>query len=637
MIMRRSKEGDNRRLKPQQESTTTSMASAQCQKIVFAPSGVQKISSVEKENNKNSRNNAIDPRIGLFDLSKELSMLNIWIEKCPYSIHDVRKFYQKVHIPAMHSFPPKLYQMLRTINGNDVCVDCMLNSDNASHDKPVSWANTRFGTLICNECAFDYFSTGHETSVLSLELSYWTLPDVLLMFEGGNGRLIEELFEKKKRNFLARSKTNLANTFRRSSNDSSENTSSGRDKTKVLSKDDIFSFRKLKPLLGSNGHGTDKLSERYETKPAKDYELSLVKRVAEVCSLYSKCDVTYDCILEQRENRGNIGTFKNQLPTAVEVYPTVPVDEEDNSKRSRRYQKRRSLSSSDLLADMQKVDHEERQNLSRSLLETKLSQKYLGNDTPDAPTTRRGSLFSYYLADDDVDLQKLLKHKPDANDKSGNERSKKSEEERKRSSQKDRLRSSGSRRKDLTRHHSNSSSRKLKDPEGTRAHVSASLERSNSRKNHRDPTLKSSLKNGEILRSNDDEITTAVSLRSSSKNGKILRKSSSKRTVSRDDESVLAVLHRPPSIRLSRSHDKESKDEIVEAIEKNSNRTDKNSLKPPVNENLTLVCARDKTLAKLTERGIDPPEEGDKIENTLILSGNNIDSVVIVQERGIDP
>ena len=138
-----------------------SMASEH-QKIVFAPPSDKKISTIEKENNKNSRNNAIDTRIGLFDLSKELSSLNIWIEKCPYSIYDVRKFYQKVHIPAMHSFPPKLYQMLRTINGNDVCMDCMLNSDNISQPKPVSWANTRFGTLICNECAFEYFSTGHE-------------------------------------------------------------------------------------------------------------------------------------------------------------------------------------------------------------------------------------------------------------------------------------------------------------------------------------------------------------------------------------------------------------------------------------------------------------------------------------------
>ncbi len=470
------------------------------------------------------------------------------------------------------------------------------------------------------------------------------------MFEGGNGRLIEELFEKKKRNFLSRSKTNLANTFRRSSNDSSENASAGRDKTKVLSKDDTFSFRKLKPLLGSNGHGIDKLSERYETKHAKDYELSLVKRVAEVCSLYSKCDVTYDCILEQRQNRGNIGTFKTQLPTALEVYPTVPVDEEDNSKKSRRYQRRRSLSSSDLLVDMQKGNHEEVQNLSSSLLETKLSQKSFENDTPDVTTNRRSSLFNYYLADDDddddVDLQKLMKQKPDANYKSGNDRPKKSEEERKRSSQKDRLRKSGSRRNDLKRHHSNRSSRKLKDPEETGAHVSESLERSNhSRKNHRDSTLKSSLNKGEILRkssskrtvSSDDETTIAVSLRTSLKNGEILRKSSSKRTVCSDDESAVAVLHRPPSIRLSRNRDKESKDEIVEAIGKNSNRTDTNSLKSPVNENSTLVCARDKILSKLTERGIDPPEEGDKIENTLILSGKNIDSVAIVQERGIDP
>ena len=186
----------------------------------------------------------------------------------------------------------------------------------------------------------------------------------------------------------------------------------------------------------------------------------------------------------------------------------------------------------------------------------------------------------------------------------------------------------------------------MKDPEETGAHVSESLERSNhSRKNHRDSTLKSSLNKGEILRkssskrtvSSDDETTIAVSLRTSLKNGEILRKSSSKRTVCSDDESAVAVLHRPPSIRLSRNRDKESKDEIVEAIGKNSNRTDTNSLKSSVNENSTLVCARDKILSNLTERGIDPPEEGDKIENTLILSGKNIDSVAIVQERGIDP
>ena len=513
--------------------------------------------------------------------------------------------------------------------------------------------------------------------MLSIDLSFWTLPDVLVMFEGGNGRLLEELFEKKKKNFLARSKSNLANTFRRSSNDSAESATTGREKSKISSKDEFFSsFRKLKPLLGSNGPGIDKLSERYDTKPAKDYELSLVKRVAEVCSLYSKCDVTYDCILEQRQNRGNIGTFKTQLPTALEVYPSVPVDEEDKPKRSRRKQRRRSLSSSDLNADMKKADYEEMQNMSSSLLETTLSDKTFQNDTADATPNRRSSLFNYYLADDDMDIQKMMKQKRDSHDKSGNDMLKKSDGEKKKLSPKDRLRKSGSRRNDMKRHHSNTNSRKAIDPEESGVHVSASLERNNhSRKSHRDPTLKSSLnegeilrksgsrtvssddettlavslrtswKNGEILRkssskktgSSDDETTLAVSLRSSSKNGEILRKSSSKRTVSRDDESVVAVLPRPPSIRLSRSHDKESKDEIEEAIVKSSNRTDKNSLNHSVNENLKRVGSREKIVPKFTERGIDPPEEDDMVENSLILSGNNSNSHAIVQVRGIDP
>jgi Putative GTPase activating protein for Arf len=79
-------------------------------------------------------------------------------------------------------FPTACLQLLRSIPGNQYCVDCgAMNPD---------WASITYGTLLCLQCSGKHRSYGVQVSfVRSLEYDTWNHAQILSMLEGGNTQL----------------------------------------------------------------------------------------------------------------------------------------------------------------------------------------------------------------------------------------------------------------------------------------------------------------------------------------------------------------------------------------------------------------------------------------------------------------
>lgn len=79
-------------------------------------------------------------------------------------------------------FPPACLQLLRSIPGNNYCIDC-------GAQEP-SWASVSYGVLLCLECSGRHRGFGVQNSfVRSIHLDSWSHPQVLSMLEGGNNQL----------------------------------------------------------------------------------------------------------------------------------------------------------------------------------------------------------------------------------------------------------------------------------------------------------------------------------------------------------------------------------------------------------------------------------------------------------------
>lgn len=81
-----------------------------------------------------------------------------------------------------HSFPPACIALLRSLDGNNRCVDC------GAHNP--QWGSVKFGALLCLNCSGVHRSWGVNVScVRSITMDDWSLEEIISMLEGGNGQL----------------------------------------------------------------------------------------------------------------------------------------------------------------------------------------------------------------------------------------------------------------------------------------------------------------------------------------------------------------------------------------------------------------------------------------------------------------
>ena len=79
-------------------------------------------------------------------------------------------------------FPPACLQFLRSLPGNQKCIDC--------EQHQPEWASISHGTLLCISCAGRHRALGVNTSkVRSLSMDSWSHAEVVSMLEGGNDQL----------------------------------------------------------------------------------------------------------------------------------------------------------------------------------------------------------------------------------------------------------------------------------------------------------------------------------------------------------------------------------------------------------------------------------------------------------------
>lgn len=79
-------------------------------------------------------------------------------------------------------FPPACLRLLRSLPGNNKCIDC-----GQSHPE---WASISHGALLCLSCAGKHRGLGVNTSkVRSVSMDSWSHTEVLSMLEGGNDQL----------------------------------------------------------------------------------------------------------------------------------------------------------------------------------------------------------------------------------------------------------------------------------------------------------------------------------------------------------------------------------------------------------------------------------------------------------------
>lgn len=80
------------------------------------------------------------------------------------------------------NFPPACLALLKSIEGNDRCIDC--------GGRDPQWAAVSFGALVCLQCSGHHRSLGVQVSkVRSIEMDEWNLDEVIAMLEGGNEQL----------------------------------------------------------------------------------------------------------------------------------------------------------------------------------------------------------------------------------------------------------------------------------------------------------------------------------------------------------------------------------------------------------------------------------------------------------------
>mmetsp|Transcript_25802 Transcript_25802/g.43872 ORF Transcript_25802/g.43872 Transcript_25802/m.43872 type:complete len:237 (+) Transcript_25802:164-874(+) len=102
------------------------------------------------------------------------------VERAAYELEGMKR--ETADGNELHPLPPACYEVIKSITGNDECVDC-----GASHP---DWATVSYGALICMRCCARHRSLGVQFSkVRSLTMDHWSYKQVLKMMEGGNQQL----------------------------------------------------------------------------------------------------------------------------------------------------------------------------------------------------------------------------------------------------------------------------------------------------------------------------------------------------------------------------------------------------------------------------------------------------------------
>jgi len=111
-----------------------------------------------------------------------------------------------------HAFPPACLALLKTLSGNNRCIDC-------AGFEP-EWASIRFGAMLCLQCSGRHRKLGVNISpVRSTTLDSWTLVEILSMLEGGNTQL-KQFFHRHK---LCENNNNSNNNNNNNNNNNSNN------------------------------------------------------------------------------------------------------------------------------------------------------------------------------------------------------------------------------------------------------------------------------------------------------------------------------------------------------------------------------------------------------------------------------